>query len=343
MPKKEVKKNNTSNIKKKAKVLTTSKKKKILKSTAKETGSIKKRTSKVVTKKQEKIKTFEELLHSRTSNTNLKKNIRGELLRIKRGNNTPKIYTSPYAYFYADFVQGSKYQKLLRSIENRLTDLDISGRTHKLSQFKNLEEIIEEDVRRGITTIVIIGDDKLLMDAINASADLDVVVGVIPVGNDNKIASMMGVPGPIEACDILSQRILENIDMGKVNDKKFFSNIEIVDQKNPLSCDNQYEILSPGGSISIYNINVLNNPEIPKIDPRDGYFEILVTPKQSFTSIFKKNKEKNESVFFGKNISISSDSSITIFIDGKKNILKNIEIEIIPKSLKLIVGKERTI
>ncbi len=287
-------------------------------------------------------KTFEEILRSRTARVKIKKNIARELLKMKKESGDIKTYVSPYTYIYADYLKTGRYEKMTSIIENRLTDLGIGGRIHRLSQFKNLEEIIEEDVRRGATTVVIVGDDKMVEAAIGAAVDLNIVLGIIPMGGgEDRLAELLGIPEGAAACDVLSQRIIETLDVGKINGKMFFSHLSIFGQKSPLVCDHKYEIFSPGGDIIIYNLNLNSkNKDATDINPKDGRLEVLVKPKAGFGFLKTRGAP---SLLFAKEMRMKSESPFSVFVDGKKNFYKDAVIEIVPKGLKVVAGRGRTI
>ena len=291
-----------------------------------------------------KEKTFEEILHQQDGRSKIRKTVTQELLKMRKPDSGVRVYSSPYAYIYADYLKGGKYEKIVRAVENRLTDLGISGRIHRLSQFKNLEELIDEDLKRGITTIVVIGDDKIVKDAINAIAGSRAILGIIPLGGENKIASLLGIPEGEAACDVLSQRILNRLDVGKINSKIFFSRLYINSHRIPIVCDGQYEISAQGGDVIVFNSNLDSNEKtLPSVNPKDGRFEILVKPKQSLGVKFFGKKETQESLFFAKKLRMESQAAFSIFVDGKKNFYKNVDVEIVPAALKVIVGKGRRI
>ena len=73
-------------------------------------------------------------------------------------------------------------------------------------------------------------------------ADSGVATGIIPLGKDaNKIADMLGVPTGVAACDVISARIIEEVDIGVVNGLRFLHNLTI-DQGSACQvlCDNNY-------------------------------------------------------------------------------------------------------
>ena len=126
-----------------------------------------------------------------------------------------------YLYLYDSFLNSSKHTKMLARVEMRLTDLGIGGKIARLSPLKNIRELIKDEVKNGVKTVVAVGNDKTVIQIVNDIAEHAVTLGIIPVGKNNKIAAALGISGTDEACPILSARKLEKIDLGKANNTYF--------------------------------------------------------------------------------------------------------------------------
>ena len=87
-----------------------------------------------------------------------------------------------FTYIYDDFVTDKKHERQLSLIENRLTDLGISGRIERLTMFKNIRDIITDAERRGCETVVAVGNDETVGKLVEVAGDFDLAFGVIPVG-----------------------------------------------------------------------------------------------------------------------------------------------------------------
>ena len=122
-----------------------------------------------------------------------------------------------YLYIYDSFLSDKKYSDLLSQIEKRVTDLGIKGRIARLSILKNMKELITDGIKSGVQTVVVIGNAQTFAKVINIVAGLEVVLGLIPVENDNKIAKMLGVPPKLLACDVIAASIIKKIDLGLIN------------------------------------------------------------------------------------------------------------------------------
>jgi len=243
-----------------------------------------------------------------------------------------------YYYLYDSCLGDKKYNNIISRIETRLTDLGINGKINRLSFLKNIYSVISEEIKRGVKTIIIVGDDKTLGEAINLIGDLNVTIGIIPIGPNNKIAKLLGIPQGEEACDILSSRIIKKIDLGVVNNYYFITSLELDGKNANIECDNSYIISSNNGE-NIITINNLNYYQGENIDPKDGQIDIFI--KNTQRKILGKSIS-TLSHFINKKLVITGPKTLPIFITDEKKIIKTpAKITVAPKKLKIIVGKKR--
>lgn len=251
-----------------------------------------------------------------------------------------------YLYLYDYLLSSKKYIKTLARIETRLTDLGIGGKISRLSPLKNIKELVRDEIANGVKTIVAVGNDKTVMQVINEVASYNVALGIIPIGPDNKIAQALGIPLAEAACDVLSARALERIDLGKANNTYFLSEITIQSGKVILNCEHKYRI-KPAANFRINICNLrpafMGSAGQPRFfNPSDGFFEALIYPVTIISRIFNRlgNSGSNSIVPFRK-LQISSEDSVAVITDGHKVLKTPVEIEVIPQKLKIIVGKKR--
>lgn len=250
-----------------------------------------------------------------------------------------------YLYLYDSFLNNKKYNRLIAKIETRLTDLGIGGKIFRLSPLRNITELLNDEVRNGIKTVVVVGNDKTFSQIVNLAAQLNITIGLIPIGPENKIAQILGIPAPEIACDVLAARITEKIDLGKINDTYFLSNITLSGDQVTLECENKYKVTPrKQNQIRICNLRpllALEGGPTKYFNPQDGFLEILIQPiASSFFNIFKKAFQLNSVIPF-KKLTIRSKGSVPVTTDGQKVLKTPVRIEIVPKKLKIIVGKNR--
>lgn len=250
-----------------------------------------------------------------------------------------QLHASMYTYIVEADINDKKYETDLARIESRLIELEMSGRIEKLTILKSLPEAIKDALRNHAETIVLIGSDRMLNSAMSTLAEVDVVVGIIPLGEYTTLATALGIPYGVAACDVLSARITATLDLGKVNNRYFLSKLSLPECKSiTIDCDSKFQVsaLSPA-TIDIANFSALGNP-------RDGHLEVIVRPHQEkkMFGFGRKKAFTRESVFPVKRLTIrSGGESMPIMSDGETIIKTPATVEIAPRKLKIIVGKQR--
>lgn len=258
-----------------------------------------------------------------------------------------------YTYLYDSFVSDPKYAKILGAVETRITDLGIQGRIDRVSVFKNPKVILAEAIRRGSKTVVIVGNDETIRKTVEVIPNFDLTFAIIPVGSPNILAKYLGIPEGEAACDILSARIIEKIDLGKVNNKYFFSNISIPQTSISIECDESFYITPENvGGVFIHNLpfsSTFFSPPEGSTKPNDGLLDLYVKTPPS--SAFGKVKwllgksgnisKERLSKIPAKKLKLKSKSAFTISADGAIMESPEFDIEVVPGILKIITGKER--
>lgn len=258
-----------------------------------------------------------------------------------------------YFYLYDSFLNDKRYERILGAIEARIADLDIKGRTVKLTVLQQLEETLRDAISRGAKTVVVVGNDSTVNQAVNIIANYkNVTLGIIPVGEKNEVARILGVPEEESACDVISNRLIDILDVGRINGQYFLSKIEIKGEGAILECDGTYKIKLRRkieriiiGNLGYYS-GRMNNP-------KDGALEISIIPvtdNAGLFSFFKKEKVESDSVLINKYIKVTSnlvdrkDGGVReklINIDDVRIIKTPARVDAVPRQLKVIVGKER--
>jgi len=248
-----------------------------------------------------------------------------------------------YYYIYDSYLKSKKYQSILSQAETKLTDLGINGKINYLSFLKNIEQILQEEIKQGVNTIIVAGNDCTLNQIINFVADLNITLGFIPIGPNNRIAKLLGIDEGEAACDIISARIIKKIDLGQINNNYYFlTSLETSGNDLNLNCDDNYfvSLKDRNNIISINNLFYL--PELP-LPINRGYLNLVI---KNITQILWLKKKINYSYFKGWKISLTSNTnkSLSILLVDENRIIKTpLEIKIVPQKIKMIVGKNRLI
>ncbi|HTW96283.1 MAG TPA: diacylglycerol kinase family protein [Candidatus Methylomirabilis sp.] len=235
-----------------------------------------------------------------------------------------------YAYIYDCFSNDPKYGKLLHKIEKRLTDLNLNGKIVRLGISKNIKVAIDDEIRQGTKTIVAVGNDNTVSQAINAivSNQSDeknlVTLGIIPLDEkENKIAAAFGITTIGDACEILLARRLESFNLARINQGFFLFKAILSAPDSILEIDKNFIIHNLKPMI----IEATNSPHLSAEDEQ----------KKIKLRIYN---DEGESLFYLRELLIVN-SGASIIADDSWKIKTPARIKIGEDKIRVIVGKER--
>lgn len=241
-----------------------------------------------------------------------------------------------HVYIYDDYLNKHKYNRTINRLEIRLTDLGLNGKIIRLGGIKNIKGTIQNEIKLGAKTIVAVGNNQTINKIIGAIIDTDIysdfqkktLLGIIPVGNDNTIASSFGIKNEEEACNILLARRVEKIDLGLANNYYFLNQASIQSFGTTLEIDDYSLEIVEKGEVQV--INLLSNPkENIKSNPHDGKLDVLI-----------QTKRKDQTFITVKKIKLSNPQE-KLIVDGVVELATPIELSIMKDKVNVIVGKDR--
>ena len=99
----------------------------------------------------------------------------------------------------------------------------------KYSNYKgHAIELTQNSIQEKADIIVACGGDGTINEVASCLVNTKVILGIIPTGSGNGLASNLNIPKKIDAAlSLLKTQNVKTIDVGKLNDKVFFSNTGI--------------------------------------------------------------------------------------------------------------------
>ena len=262
-----------------------------------------------------------------------------------------------HVYIYDSFLNHKKYSGTLARIETRLTDLGLNGKISRLGAMKNIQSAVENELKRGAKTIIAVGSDRTVNRVISAMAGASQIIsagsgvrqsvplGIIPIGKDNNfIAESLGVSMEEEACDILSGRRIEKLDLGQANNSFFLSDASIANKGTVIEMDKTYSIeIMDEGEVNVVNLAAARKPKPAnaKFNPQDGILELFIRTEKKKGFLKLANAEIGESIFSLKKLTIHNNKNRPLILDGSTEIPTPAQISVIKQKLNIIVGKNR--
>ncbi|MCK5211364.1 hypothetical protein KAJ89_01555 [Candidatus Parcubacteria bacterium] len=256
-----------------------------------------------------------------------------------------------HVYIYDTFVSDKKHMNKVSRVETRITDLGLNGKIVRLGLISSVSNAIENEIKKGAKTIIAVGDKQILSQAVNAMAQLlahetigqSVPLGFIPIGKkDILTADFLGVGSAELACDILSQRRIEILDLGQANNSYFLFSAVIPTEYTTIEIDENYTIeIKEPGEIGVINLPLgFNLPQTAQTDPADGSLELVVKTAQGKKYLPGKQGSSNQGVFAFNKLRIIN-KKYPVLLDGVKKLTSPVDIHLAPMKISLIIGKNR--
>lgn len=250
-----------------------------------------------------------------------------------------------YLYLYDSALKENFYKSKLKAVENRLTDIGITGKIVRLTPFNDAGSIVAEEIKRGAKTVVVVGNDRTLAGVIAAAGDADAVFGFIPMER-GVFSSLLGLGTEQAASDIISARKIEKLDLGWMNNRFFLGRIEIGIGRLAIDYDHIFHVSAATGAMGLTVTNLYpwkgkSEADVGRVNPQDGKLEAFVQPVLSKGFLGLKKEKESASIFPFKEMIVSSKEPFQVLADGRESKEVRLHIKLADIKLKMIVGKER--
>ncbi len=249
-----------------------------------------------------------------------------------------------YLYVYDEFIQDKRFEKDLLQIENRLTDLGIAGKIARLALFRDPQEMIRDEIRRGASSVVAVGDDRTVRKILDVVAEGGATLGMIPLGEPGTLAKLFGIPAAVAACDILSARIVETVDLGTANGARFLMNFSIPEFGGELSCGKNCSMHPVNrGLLDIVNLGsgVQGVPNRASSDPTDGRLDVLLRVTVKGNWGFLKRTKLGVTHLPVEKITVTSPQPVKAFLDGEAFESDRFDVSVERGAIRVVMGRER--
>lgn len=252
-----------------------------------------------------------------------------------------------YVYLYDNFLKHKKFSNTIKAMETRLTDFGIAGKIIRLQNYTNSFSIVDDEIKKGATSIVIVGNDETFGHVLSRAAVCDILFGFLPVGPDNTIADVLGIPVGVDACDVLSKRRKLKLDVGWFNNRYFISRLHIPPSNIKVQYDEKFSVSArEGASIELVVCNLqpfiwkgMRKQDQIVVHPQDGKLEAFLRPvigKKIIRPLYE-----DPSIFPFEEMTVTSTKPFVVEADGKESKETKITIRLAKSRIKMIVGRDR--
>ncbi|MCR4278576.1 MAG: hypothetical protein NUV81_01590 [bacterium] len=251
---------------------------------------------------------------------------------------------SSYIYIYDDFLTDRQFERDVAALETELNTYDMAGQIGRLALFRSARDLVMSMVHDHVTTIVIVGNDSTLDKTMWFLPDLNIPIGYIPVANPSAIADLLGIPMGARACEALSARNIETMDMGKLDDRYFLTEVSLPSTFAGIEVDGKYTISSRyGGALSVRNLGGLQSGRMDFADAQDGFLEVVITPESEEQKSFlqRRGSRTDTTKIMLEKGKIVSREPMEAFVDNHIVRGHAFHVSVAPSALRFITGRGR--
>jgi len=132
-------------------------------------------------------------------------------------------------YYIANPISGhGRLQTIQAKLHNKLKALGIEGTWKQTTAPGEVQAAAHEAAKNGFNTIIAVGGDDTFNEAINGAVGFDdAAIGVIPIGDNNRLASRLGILDWNQACGELAARRVTPYSLIAAGQKYFLSALEL--------------------------------------------------------------------------------------------------------------------
>ncbi len=274
-----------------------------------------------------------------------------------------------YYYILNPVAGGAKLAGLQDKLKQRLDELGISGQFVKTTGLGDATKLAKQAVVAGATTIVAVGGDDTVNEVINGARTADVAIGVIPLGERNRLAEQLGITDWQQACAALASRRLVSYSLIAAGQHAFLSTLTIgreTEQEDtsasklqailglrqqlrqakdtlPLSChitlDDAIEIFAEMTTLTITNQKFLNPLLRDKLVISWGSQPTPRLVSLAWQKLTGNTEELTSSRFTANRAVIETKPATEITIDGKLGAQTPIAIRLTGRKVRFVTAR----
>lgn len=266
----------------------------------------------------------------------------------------------------------AKFERQQIELQGLLAEFKISGEMSRVSSLRTVQDLVETAGERGVKTLVACGTDDTFNLMLSYLRGRDFTIGYIPLDEESYLAKILGIESLQNAVKTIAARRIEKIDLATLGTSYFISYVEfgigskrlknlnwwnsmkalsVPEHKFKIRIDNSYtmDIAALGGIIANTRPTAAQTTTIA--NPTDGFLDLLILERLNKYNILKYKEQvidahfeeiPHTSVIKCRRVEFLEPRGFPLTMTGRVFAKIPTTIELIPRRLKMIVGKNRT-
>lgn len=278
-------------------------------------------------------------------------------------------------YFYildGSNIPDAQFEKAQVTLQGLLAEFKISGEMARVTSIRGIAELVETASERGVKTLIACGTDDTFNLMLANLRGRDFALGFIPMTDDTYLSQILGIDSLLTAVKTVAARRIEKIDLATLGEHYFISHVEFgiastkakqmgffsslrgmsaIEHNLKVRIDNSYnmDITCLGGTVTNSRATSSSNSTIA--NPTDGFLDLMVLERMNKIDVMKYKPDiaagaleniPGTSVIKCRQVEFLEPRGFPLTIAGRTFAKVPAIISIIPRALRMIVGKNRT-
>jgi diacylglycerol kinase family enzyme len=258
-------------------------------------------------------------------------------------------------------ISQREFERVQNLLYSSLSEYRVSGEIVRVTGLRTVNQLVENAFSHGSKTIVAVGSDDTLNEVINAIKDREMTVGYIPI-QETEVGNLLGIRSIEHGAKTIGQRRIAELDLGMVNNNLFVSKLSFglgTTETGFLKMFN-FKLIRSLLDLPTFEIKFSANQKFQASATAvggiisnsliHGVIDVMLLPKLSKGQTLQyRNEILNgtydriplASIIHVKKLEISSPHGLPMKAGSRVIAKTPVSIEIRPKALKIIVGKDR--
>jgi diacylglycerol kinase family enzyme len=278
-------------------------------------------------------------------------------------------------YFYildGQHVDSRTVERAHVEIQGLLAQFRVTGEIARVTSLRTIKELVETASQRGAKTLVACGTDETFNLMLAYIAGRDFTLAFIPITTNSYLGQIFGLDSIFTAVKTIAARRVERLDLAVMGEHYFINQVEfglphqpstsdhwwsglkllsLPERQITLRIDNTYTVQAIGQGGIICNSRVTSSSNSAIANPTDGLLDVMLLGKLDRLALLHYKQQLTHklleqipgtSVIKCCRVDILEPKGLSLTIAGKVFAKAPASIEIIPRQLKIIVGKNRT-
>lgn len=268
-------------------------------------------------------------------------------------------------------ISPREFERVQNNLYSSLSEYRISGETARVTGLRTIQQLVDGAFQRGVKTLIAAGTDETLHEVLNAVKGREVTMGYIPL-IPTELGEILGLTSVSQAAKYIGLRRIAELDLISVNSSLVLSRLTFgsatvksrglfdfqglkqlwehpMFQINFSANNGKFEgsLTASGGAL--VNCRAENEGK-EMFNPTDGIIDLLLLPKLGRMETLKYRRaiaageyEKipGSSLVHVRQLEISLPEGLPLKAGERVIARTPAKIEVLPKALKIIVGRER--